>query len=405
MKRVVITGIGAVTPLAVGFSKSWESVKQGHSGIERIGELSGSMKWKAAGSIKNLRNDCFMTKKELKFSDPFMVYAVAAAMEAADNAGFSAENKKNLTNAGVIIGSSRGGISTLERSIMKMASGMTDSHLRISPFVMPASTVSAAASQVAMKIGINGYCLGISNACASGTNAIGEAFRLIRNGHQQIILAGGSEAPLCPTCIEGYGAAGALSKAAPENASRPFDVLRDGFVLAEGACVLVLEELESARLRKAQVIGEIIGYGNMCDASHITKPSGDGEVRAITAALDDAQVYASDIDYVNAHGTSTPVGDRVEAEAIKKIFGSVPVSSVKSMTGHMLAASGPFEAACTAMSIKEGFITPTINTSNIDPACEINLITQPAEASLDVALTSSFGFGGVNAILVLRKYA
>jgi 3-oxoacyl-[acyl-carrier-protein] synthase II len=286
-----------------------------------------------------------------------------------------------------------------------MTSSQHASHFRLSPHLMSATTISAAASYVAMKLGIRGHCLGISNACSSGSNAIGEAFRLIQNGTASIVFAGGAEAPLCRLCIEGYGAAGVLSKSKPEDASRPFDKERDGFVLAEGASVLVLEEMQSALKRNAPILVEIIGYSNVCDALHLTKPSTEGEVRAIRAALADAGISPAEVGYVNAHGTSTVIGDIVEAKAVRLVFGKkdVPVSSIKSMTGHMLGASGSFEAACTTMSIKEGIIPPTINTSDIDPECDINLVTTATRASIEIAITNSFGFGGVNAVLVLKK--
>ncbi len=395
-----------MTPLAATFDKSWESVNQGLSGISTISRLSDTkLKWKAAGEVRDLKRDSYLSAKESNCIDPFALFAIVAAREAIESAGLISKKTNYLSQAGIIIGSSRGGITTLEKEFMKISS-RPDSHVRLSPFLMPMSTISSAAAVAAMQLGIKGHCLSISNACCSGTNAIGEAFRMIRSGLSKVLIAGGAEAPLCRLCIEGYGSSGALSKSNPEEASCPFDVRRNGFVLAEGACILVLEELESALQRKVPIIGEIIGYGNTCDASHPTKPSVEGEIMAMKAALHDAGISASDVDYVNAHGTSTILGDKVEAQAIKNVFGKtmVPVSSVKSMTGHMLAASGAFETACTAMSLKEGFIPATINTRNLDPQCAINLITEPTKASLDIAVTNSFGFGGLNAVLVLKRF-
>jgi len=406
MKRVVITGIGAVTPLAATFDTSWESVKQGLSGISIITRVSDTkLKWKAAGEVHNLSSDSHLSAKESKSIDPFSLFAIVASSEAVECAGLISNNTNPLLQAGILMGSSRGGVTTMEKEFIKLSS-KTASHMRLSPFVMPMSTISSATSSVAMKLGIRGHCLGISNACSSGTNAIGEAFHMISNGLSKVLIAGGAEAPLCRLCIEGYGSSGALSKSDPEEASRPFDVRRNGFVLSEGACILVLEELESALRRNVPIIAEVIGYGNTCDASHPTKPSVEGEIMAMRTALHDAGISASDVDYVNAHGTSTILGDNVEAQAIKNVFGKslVPVSSVKSMTGHMLAASGAFETACTAMSLKQGFIPATINTRNIDSACSINLITEPTKASLDIAITNSFGFGGLNAVLVLKRF-
>jgi 3-oxoacyl-[acyl-carrier-protein] synthase II len=402
MKRVVITGIGALTPLGATFEKSWMSVKQGLSGIGKITRFSDEgLKWKAAGEVPDRKTAC-LSAKELNFVDPFAVYAIAATREAIESALLLPDH---ISQAGIIIGSSRGGITTIEKEFLKMSS-KTNMYKRFSPHLMPASTISSAASYVAMKFGIQGHCLGISNACASGTNAIGEAFRMIKTGQAHIMLAGGSEAPLCRFCIEGYGATGALSKSVSQEASRPFDVRRDGFVPAEGACIIVLEELDSALSRNAAILGEIAGYGNVCDAYHPTKPSIQGEMLAIEKALNEADVSSSDVDYINAHGTSTILGDKVEARAIRNIFGKSPVrvSSVKSMTGHMLAASGAFEVACTAMSLKEGFIPATINTLNIDPACPINLVTLPQKGLIKIAITNSFGFGGVNSVLAMKSF-
>jgi 3-oxoacyl-[acyl-carrier-protein] synthase II len=358
--------------------------------------------------VKGLETARFFSKKELNYIDPFIAYAVLAAMESVENAGLLSEDKKITGPCGIILGSSRGGITTIEKEFMKMSSGgpKLSKPPRVSPFLMPTSTISAAAVYTGTKLGITGYILGISNACASGANAIGEAFRMIRNGTVSLMLAGGTEAPICRLCIEGYGVAGALSESAPDDASRPFDIRRDGFVLAEGACVLTLEDMESAIKRNAPVLGEIIGYGNVCDASHLTLPSVKGEILAIRESMHDAGISPDDVDYINTHGTSTLAGDKTEAAAIKKIFGDrrVPSSSVKSMTGHMLAASGAFEAACTTMSLKEGIITPTINTRDIDPGCDINLITNTTKTPLNIAITNSFGFGGVNAVLVLRRF-
>lgn len=277
----------------------------------------------------------------------------------------------------------------------------------MSSYLMPATTISMAASSIAQKLRIKGYGLTISNACASGSNAIGEAYRLLKTGFSGPVIAGGTDAPLCRLCIEGYGSSGALSKADPLSASRPFDRHRDGFVLSEGACTLVLENLESALRRGAKIYGEVTGYGNTVDAFHQTKPDIKGEIHALHSALDEAGIGADGIDYINAHGTSTPIGDYVESEAILTVFGEktphVPVSAIKSMTGHMLAASGAFEAACTVMSLKEGVFPPTINIREKDSRCGINLITERRDVPIKTALSSSFGFGGVNAVLVFRK--
>jgi 3-oxoacyl-[acyl-carrier-protein] synthase II len=403
MKRVVITGIGAVTPLANDFHFSWNLLKAGASGIGEITKFeASSLPWKVAGELKGFNPELFLSKKEILRLDPFVQYAVAASAMAVQD---SRLNIKDSTNAGVIIGSSRGGISTIERELQKIYSlRFTFRTARLSSYLMPSTTISMAASYTAQKLGIKGHCMGISNACASGTNAVGEAYRLIKHGYADVVIAGGAEAPICRFCIEGYGTSGALSKNASYSASRPFDAARDGFVLAEGACVLVIEEYEYAIKRGANIYAELSGYGNTTDAYHITKPDMEGEKRAIINALEDAGISAGDVDYINAHGTSTALGDRVEAQAIKSIFGqNIPVSSIKSMTGHMLAASGSLETACTAMSIKEGIIPPTINVTEKDNECDINVITEKREADIKIAATNSFGFGGVNAVIVLKS--
>ena len=310
----------------------------------------------------------------------------------------------SLASGGVIIGSSRGGITTIERSL---AISNQQSAKRLSPYLMPSTSVNAAASYVAQKLGIKGHCLGISNACSSGANAIGEAYRLIKSGYDGPVFAGGTEAPICRLCVEGYGVSGALSKINDASASRPFDKTRDGFVLAEGASVLILEDYEMALKRGAKIYGEIIGYGNTTDAFHQTRPSAEGEARAIRLAMEEGGLLPEDVDYINAHGTSTPLGDKTETEAIKLAFGKkayeIPISSVKSMTGHMLAASGAFEAAVTLMSIYEGVIPATINLKTKDPECDLNYVTETTKSDINTAISNSFGFGGVNAVLAFKK--
>jgi 3-oxoacyl-[acyl-carrier-protein] synthase II len=418
MRRIVITGIGAVTPLANKFFDSWSLVKKGISGISRISKFDTTgLSWTIAGEIKGFNPELYLSKKEILKLDPFLHYAVAAATMAAEDAGLieqksevrSQKSEPPLTKGGirggVIIGSSRGGITTIEKELQKLCSSRFTVHgSRLSPYLMPSTTISMAASYVAQKLGIKGHCLGISNACASGTNAIGEAYRLIKHGYADMVIAGGTEAPICMLCVEGYGAAGALSK---NGVPRPFDKKRDGFVIAEGACIMALEEYESALKRSAKIYGEIIGYSNITDAFHITRPDIEGEIMAIKTAFEDAGISPDDVDYINAHGTSTPIGDITESMAIKKVFkdraAQMPVTAIKSMTGHMLAASGAFEAACTAMSIKECIIPPTANITEKDHECGINVITEKKETDIKIAITNSFGFGGVNAVLVLKK--
>ncbi len=415
MKRVVVTGIGAVSPLGNSFYDSWEAAKAGLSGIRPITKFDASeMRWKVAGELKGFDEGRYLSLKEINRLDPFVHYAVTAAMMAAEDAGMISLHSSLFTHhssldlGGVIIGSSRGGISTIERELQKIyLSNMTHQPSHISAYVMPSTTISMASSTVAQKLGIKGYCLGISNACASGTNAIGEAYRLISSGYQGPVLCGGTEAPVCRVCVEGYGASGALSRVNDSTASRPFDRTRDGFVIAEGACILVLEDYEYALKRGAKVYGEIIGYGNTTDAFHQTIPFPEGEARAIEIALIEKGLYPQDVDYINAHGTSTPLGDKTETKTIKIVFDKkakeIPVSAVKSMTGHMLAASGALEAAFTLMSMKEGIIPPTINLKESDPECDLDYVTELRRVNIDVAISHSFGFGGVNAVLVFKK--
>ncbi len=434
MNRVVVTGIGAVCPTGNSLHESWRSVKSGLSGIAKTKSVdTSSIKWVVSGELKGFQADRYLSKKELIRLDPFIHYAVAAAIMAVEDAGLIRQSydvyrqltaKESpvdfLTNecqllpdtylrsGGVIIGSSRGGIITIDRELRKLYfSNSLTKRPHLSAYLMPSTTIGMAPSYVAQKLGIKGYCLGISNACASGTNAIGEGYRLIKSGFKHPVLCGGAEAPLCLICIEGYGRAGALSKVQDYTASRPFDKSRDGFVLSEGACILVLEEYEMALNRGARIYGEIVGYGNTTDSFHQTIPSVEGQARAMRNGLTEAGLKPEDVDFISAHATSTPVGDKIETEAIKLCFGKfayrVPISSIKSMTGHMLAASGPLEAAFTLLSMSEGVILPTINLRERDPLCDLDYVTELRKKNIEIAISNSFGFGGLNAVLVLKK--
>ncbi len=436
MRKVVITGIGVVTPLGNNVRATWENLTKGCSGIGRITKfdpgLSGFSS-KIAGELKNFSPEDYIPKKDILRLDPFVHYAAAAAIMAADDAGLikwqieatkirscedetKTENRKFLTSqplnlltskekSGVIIGSSRGGIVSIERALEKyfLYGGP------FSAYLMSSSAVNMASSYIAMKFGIRGPAIGISTACASGTNAIGEAVRLIRSGEIDLAISGGAEAPVCKLAVGGYGAAGALSKRndEPEKASRPFDRNRDGFVIAEGSGVVVLEELEHALKRDARIYAELAGYGTSSDAFHQTKPDSNGEALAIKKALDDAKITTDDVDLINAHATSTVLGDLAETQAIIKAFGDrahdIPVNSYKSMLGHILGGSGAVEAALTALSINKGVIIPTTNLENPDPCCNLKHVTSITDKKIDIALSNSFGFGGVNAVLVLRK--
>ena len=406
MRRVVVTGIGTVNPLGNSLALSWDAAKSARSGITAVTRIDATdLEWKVAGELKEFQPLDFLTPKEKNRIDSFVQYAVSAAMMAVEDA-FVDTNM--LEKGGVFIGSSRGGISTIEKALKKLYSESHHKRKRLSAYLMPATTVSMAATQVSHKLGIEGHCLGISNACTSGTNAIGEAYRYIKHGYADLILCGGAEAPISEICITGYGSSGALSRINAQDASRPFDRTRDGFVLAEGATILVLESYEEAMKRNAKIYGEIIGYGNSADAYHQTVPSREGETRAIQAAITEAKLTYADISLIYAHGTSTPIGDRIETETIKTVFQErasiVPVSAIKSMTGHMLAASGALEGAFALMSLKEGIILPTINLREHDPECDINYVSELKNAELQHVLSHSFGFGGVNAVLVFKKW-
>ncbi|MBI5634028.1 MAG: beta-ketoacyl-[acyl-carrier-protein] synthase family protein [Nitrospirae bacterium] len=416
MHRIAITGIGAVTPLGNTFQSSWEAVCRQQSGIGRVTRFNTSdMSWKVCGELKRFDPSPYLSIKEMRRLDPFAQYAVEAARMAAEDAGLVLSDASRITRhellekGGVIIGSSRGGIGTIEKAVSSQLSAISyqQKTRRLSPYLMPSTTISMAASYTAQKLGLRGHCLGISNACTSGTNAIGEAYRLIRAGFTGPVFAGGTDAPLCRTCMEGYGVAGALSKISDQSASRPFEQHRDGFVLSEGACILVLEEYQAARKRRAKIYAEIIGYGNSIDAFHQTRPLAEGEARAMNSALFSAGIKPKDIDLISSHGTSTRAGDIAECRAIHHVFGEragrIPVTAMKSMTGHMLAASGAFETACTAMSICQGTLLPTINLSEQDENIQLAVVRETTSADIRLAVVNSFGFGGVNAVLVLRK--
>jgi 3-oxoacyl-[acyl-carrier-protein] synthase II len=409
MKRVVITGLGAVTPLGNNVKTTWENLLKSCSGIGRITKFDSNalnLKNSIGGELKHFSAEDYISKKDKLRLDPFVHYAVAASCMALEDSGIKLKSSESF-KTGVIIGSSRGGIMSLEKAMKQRL-------LKNKPFsayLMSSSTINMASSCISMRFGIRGPALGISTACASGTNAIGEAVRLIRHGEIEIALAGGAEAPLCELAVGGYGSAGALSARnnEPEKASRPFDIGREGFVISEGAGILVLEELNHALKRNSQIYAELAGYGTSSDAFHQTKPDSKGEAVAIERALKDAGASVDTVDYINAHATSTILGDIAETRAINKVFknraGKIPVSSSKSMLGHMLGGAGAVEASVTALSVKQGIMIPTINLENPDPDCKLNHVTSPLQKDITIAISNSFGFGGVNAVLVLKKFA
>ncbi len=396
-KRVVVTGIGSVTPLGADFGRSWEAVKQGRPGIRACTRDLGGRAPLAAGQADSSYDPCLhLSPKEARRTDPFVWYAVSAATMAVKDA-FRADEKWHGGSCAVIIGTSRGGVTRLEEAALKG---------RYSAFLMPGSQSGAASAYVARKLGITGRALGISSACASGMQAVGEGFTYIKNGLETMCLCGGAEAPLTRFCAQGYGRSGALSKAEPPWASRPFDRRRDGFVLAEGASVLVLEELEHAIARGARIYGEICGYGCGMDAFHDTRPDPKGQARTIGMAMREAGFKAEDVDLLFAHATGTRLGDSAEEEAIRAAFGAraedVPVFAAKALTGHMFAASGPFEASLALLCINENILPGNPNIKERDSS--LNLPVSTESAAVGSAMANSFGIGGFNASLAVRRF-
>lgn len=405
MHRVVVTGIGMVTPLGATAHESWRNLKIGISGVRALTdpEFNG-LKCRIGGSAASIDTSCYLTDREALRWDQFAHFAVAAAAMAVENARVDPETLSGRLTAGVIVGSSRGGIKTLSGNAGRDATGRP-----VSPYLMPSSTPYMAAAAVAMKLGIRGPSLGVSTACASGAHAIGEAMRWIRHGEADIVIAGGADAALCRLAVAGYDAARALSRRndQPASASRPFEYGRDGFVISEGAGMLVLERLDFARDRGARIHGEIIGYARTTDAEHETRPSGEGAAAAMRMALSDAGISPDDVDFINAHATSTQIGDMAEASAIRAVFaGAKPVTANKSALGHMLGATGAVEAGFTLFSLAEGVIPPTLNHYHADPDCGLNISRELVSApEARIAMSNSFGFGGANAVLVFRKHS
>jgi 3-oxoacyl-[acyl-carrier-protein] synthase II len=409
-RRVVVTGIGLVTPLGIGLEKTWKALCAGESGIARITRFDPTdYPTQIAGEVKDFDPAAFIEKKEIKKMDLFIHFAVGAAQLAVEDARLKV-TAENAERVGVYIGSGIGGLSSIETYHKVLQDKGPD---RVSPFFIPMTIINLASGQVAIRLGAKGPNSCAVTACATGNNCIGDAFRLIQRGDADIMVAGGTEAAVTPLGVAGFGAARALSRRndEPTRASRPFDRDRDGFVLGEGAGVLVLEELEVATRRGAKIYAEIVGYGMTADAYHITAPpdNGEGAVRCMELVIRDAGVAKEDIGYINAHGTST-FADKVETMAIKQVFGQhayrIPVSSTKSMTGHLLGAAGGIEAAFSVLAIHRGLLPPTINLEHPDPECDLDYVPGRArETSVHVVLSNSFGFGGVNACLLFKKLA
>lgn len=407
-RRIVVTGLGLVTPLGTGVEKAWKALCAGESGIGRITKFDPTgYDAQIAGEVRDFDPAQFIEKKEIKKMDTFIHYAVGAAQMAVDDAGLKVAPEE-ATKVGVYIGSGIGGLGSIERyhNVLKEKGPG-----RVSPFFIPMTIINLASGQVAIRIGAKGPNSCAVTACATGNHCIGDAYRLIQWGDADVMVAGGAEAAVTPLGVAGFAAAKALSfrNDEPTRASRPFDKDRDGFVLGEGAGVVVIEELEHARRRGARIYGELIGYGMNSDAYHITAPpeEGEGAVRCMELALMDAGVGKDQIGYINAHGTST-MADAIETRAIKKVFGEqafhIPVSSTKSMTGHLLGAAGGIEAVFSILALFHGILPPTINLENSDPACDLDYVPNKARpAAIKVALSNSFGFGGVNACLIFKR--
>ncbi|KXZ39629.1 3-oxoacyl-[acyl-carrier-protein] synthase II [Alkalithermobacter thermoalcaliphilus JW-YL-7 = DSM 7308] len=409
-KRVVITGIGCVTPIGIGKEKYWNSLKEGFCGIDKITRFDTSdYTTKIAAEVKDFTPEDYIEKKEAKRMDRFTQYAVAAAKLALDDSGINLDSV-DPNKLGVIIGSGVGGIETLEQQHIKL---LDKGPNRVSPFFVPMMITNMAAGQVSIMFKAKAINSSIVTACASATHAIGEAYKVIQRSDANIIFAGGSESPITPLAVAGFCTMKAMSTRNddPKTASRPFDRDRDGFVMGEGAGILILEELEHALNRNATIYAEIVGYGATADAYHITAPAegGEGAARAMQMALEDGNIPKEEVDYINAHGTSTPYNDKNETMAIKSVFKdhayNLCVSSTKSMTGHLLGAAGAVEAIACALAIKEGFIPPTMNIQNQDPELDLNYVPNKGiKKDVRYALSNSLGFGGHNATLAFKKY-
>jgi len=390
---------------------TWENLIAGKSGIDYITRFDASdMETRFAGEVKGFEPTDFIGRKESRRMDRFAQLSVAASMQAIENSKFQVTTA-NHEQIGIIVGSGIGGLTTLfDQAKVLIQEGPS----RVSPFLVPMMISDMAAAQVSITLGIKGINLGVTSACSSGSDAIGVAYELIKRGDAQVAITGGSEAIINPIGIASFGALKALSTRndEPQTASRPFDATREGFVIGEGACILVLENLKHAQERGANILAEVAAYGASGDAFHITQPESDGEgaVRAMRLAMGKAGIEAVDIDYVNAHGTSTPINDRVETKALKGAFGdeayNIPVSSTKSMTGHLIGAAGAVEAAVCVTAIQEGIVPPTLNLVNPDPDCDLDYVPGVArEVEVNVAMSNTFGFGGHNSVLIFRRYS
>ncbi|MHC5374996.1 beta-ketoacyl-ACP synthase II [Enterococcus sp. LJL120] len=409
MTRVVITGYGVASPIGNDAETFRNSLKAGTNGIGQITKFDASETGiSLAGEVKDFPYDKYFIKKDAKRMDWFSLYGIYAALEAMEMANLKAEDT-DADRFGVMVGSGIGGLPTIQDQVTRMNEKGPQ---RVSPMFVPMSIANMAAGNIALKVGAKGICTAIVTACASGTHSIGEAFRNIKHGYQDVMLAGGAEASICEIGIAGFAALTALSTATdPATGSRPFDAHRNGFVMGEGAGVFLLESLEHAEKRGATILGEVVGYGANCDAYHMTAPTpdGSGASKAMKLAMAEAGIIPAEVGYINAHGTSTPTNDVAESKAIKLALGddyAKPyVSSTKSMTGHLLGAAGGIEAAAALVALQEQFIPPTINVTELDPDVEVNVVINESKpAEITYALSNSLGFGGHNAVLCLKRW-
>lgn len=410
MRRVVVTGLGAVTPIGNNVSDMWNGVKEGKCGIAPITHYEvGDRKVSLAAEVKDFNPEDFIDKKDIRKMDRFTQLAVVAAKEAMEDSGLLIDNE-DASRCGVIVSSGIGGIETTQTEDSKCIEKGFD---RVSPYFIPMIISNMAAGQIAIQYGLKGICTCVVTACASATNAIGEAFHRIRDGYEEVMVCGGAEASITPLGIGGFTSSKALSRETnPNRASIPFDKERNGFVMGEGAGILVLEEYEHAMNRGAKIYCEVVGYGSNCDAHHITAPleDGSGAAKCMEIAIKDGGITPDDIVYINAHGTSTPLNDKGETRAIKTAFGDhatkLMISSTKSMTGHLLGASGGVEGVITAMAIKNSYVPATINYSVPDEDCDLDIVPNHGRnAEIKYAMSNSLGFGGHNASIIFKKYS
>jgi beta-ketoacyl-acyl-carrier-protein synthase II len=411
MKRVVVTGLGTVSPVGGTTPEFWASIVAGKSGASRITRFDpAGFDTQIAAEVKGFNPDAYLDKKDVRRTDLFVQFGLAASLEAVKSAGLADPNGLDLDRAGVIVGSGVGGIATLEEqhsNLIEKGPG------RVSPFFIPMMIADMAAGMISIRLGYRGPNFAAVSACASGAHAIGEAFRILAKGEADLIVTGGTEAAITPLSIGGFASMKAMSTRndAPERASRPFDRGRDGFVMGEGAGIAVLEALDHAKSRGAPILAEVMGYGATADAHHMTAPSpaGEGAARAMQLALKEAGLRPESVDYINAHGTSTPMNDKYETMAVKTVFGAhayeLAMSSTKSMTGHLLGAAGGIEFNIAVLAIRDGILPPTINYEDPDPECDLDCVpNQSRRAEVSVVMSNSLGFGGHNVALLVKRY-